>query len=115
MLGIERAHQTACAEYSAGALCPRQLFVTRSRVLAEKIQGYYAKLALGQAAGRRTARESTNLATTYHNQENLGFIEEDKQHFHHGALVPRSFSALTDEHFPLFITFDHVSISVLSR
>lgn len=113
ILGIERAHEIIRTEYDADALRPRQLFVTYSRVLAEKVQEFYAKLALEKAAAGRTARESTRLAVMKIDQDGQGLVDKDEEEFYHGTL-PRSFSKLTDEHFPLFITFDQASSSFIS-
>lgn len=112
MLGIERAHETIRDEYDPDARRPRQLFVTQSGVLAEKVQDFYVKLAIEQAAARRTAKESSKLAVKRHDRDDQGLVDKDEEELHDGTL-PRSFSELTDEHFPLFITFDHVSINFL--
>lgn len=106
MLGIEQAVRAECDE---DAPRPRQLFVTQSRVLAEKVEEFYRKLVMEQNASRRTARESTKLAAKHRNWEDEALVDEDEEELYRGTL-PRFFSELTDDHFPLFITFDHVSI-----
>jgi hypothetical protein len=113
MLGIERAYVNLRAEYDENLARPRQLFVTQSRVLAEKVQEYYAKLSLSQAAAQRSADESVELAAKQQSREEQGLVDRDEEEFHHGTL-PKSFKQLNDEHFPLFITFDHVCLIILS-
>lgn len=112
MLGIERAYENLRHEYDGELNRPRQLFVTQSRVLAEKVQEYYVKLAMSQAAAQRTAEESSKLAAQQKEQEEKGLVDRDEEEFHHGTL-PKSFKELRDEHFPLFVTFDHVRRNAL--
>ncbi|THG93688.1 hypothetical protein EW026_g7617 [Hermanssonia centrifuga] len=52
---------------------PRQVFVTQSRVLAEKVEEYYAKLSKSCAAAQRTAEDSTKMASksTFHCSSHL--------------------------------------------
>ncbi|KAI0809044.1 hypothetical protein BC629DRAFT_1437282 [Irpex lacteus] len=107
MLGIERAHEFVHAACDEEAPRPRQLFVTQSRVLAEKVEEFYDKLVIEQAAAHRTARESTKLATRHCKWVDEALVDEDEEELYCGPL-PRFFSQLTDEHFPLFITFDHL-------
>ncbi|KAI0089815.1 hypothetical protein BDY19DRAFT_86920 [Irpex rosettiformis] len=107
MLGIERAYENLRSELDGELARPRQLFVTQSRVLAEKVQEYYVKLAMSQAAAQRTAEESSNLASQQKVQEEKGLFDHDEEEEHHGTL-PKSFKELKDEHFPLFVTFDHL-------
>ncbi len=109
ILGIERAHETIRDEYDADALPPRQLFVTYSRVLAEKVQEFYLKLAREKAAAGRTTRESSKLAKEKYAQDSRGLVDKDEEELYDGTLPP-SFSQLTDDHFPLFITFDQASV-----
>lgn len=107
MLGIEKAFDNLRAEYEEELSRPRQLFVTQSRVLAEKVEEYYAKLAASHSAALRTAEESTQLTANQQTRQDQGLVDRDEEEFHRGTL-PKSFSELRDEHFPLFVTFDHV-------
>ncbi|KAI0693657.1 hypothetical protein BC835DRAFT_1352925 [Cytidiella melzeri] len=107
MMGIERAYDNLRAEYDQDLPRPRQLFVTQSRVLAEKVQEYYTKLAESHAAAKRTAEESSKLATQKSRRQEEGLVDRDEEEFHHGTL-PKSFKELEDEHFPLFVTYDHL-------
>lgn len=110
ILGIERAYELICEESDADAHRPRQLFVTYSRFLAEKVRDFYVKLAREKAAAGRTARESTKLTVEKHAQDSRGLVNRDEEELYDGTL-PSSFSKLTDDHFPLFITFDQASVS----
>lgn len=111
MLGIEQAYDNMRADYEEDLPRPRQLFVTQSRVLAEKVEEYYAKLAASYSATLRTAEESSELAAQQQAREDQGLVDRDEEEFWRGSL-PKSFSELKDEHFPLFVTFDHVCIVV---
>ncbi|GJE94233.1 hypothetical protein PsYK624_104010 [Phanerochaete sordida] len=73
---------------------PRQLFVTRSRHLARKVEESFTSLGLASATNSREDAE-------------LGLVDEDEEARRHTPL-PRKLSELTDDHFPLFITTDQL-------
>ena len=113
MLGIENAWLASCDNsLTEGLVKPRQLFVTQSRVLAEKVEEYYAKLAASHSAALRTTEESAKLAAQEKARQEQGLVDRDEEEFHRGTL-PKAFSQLKDEHFPLFVTFDHVRVLFL--
>ncbi|OCH88368.1 P-loop containing nucleoside triphosphate hydrolase protein, partial [Obba rivulosa] len=96
----------ACGKATAK---PRQLFITKSAVLANKVEQYYTRLArtillsgssedLDQIPEYMGERISSSL---------LDRDEEGRQD------LPRSFGDLTDEHFPLFTTVDQVCMRPL--
>jgi len=93
MLGVERSS----ASLSSKKI--RQVFVTQSRVLAERVQEYYTKLARSSASSARSEGESKQRATQLIELDD----EDDSQ-----SGLPKKFSELTDDHFPLFLTFDKV-------
>ena len=107
MLGIEKAYESLSMAYEENLPHPRQLFVTQSRVLAEKVEEYYTKLAASHAAAKRTAEESRQLAAQQQADKDRGLVDRDEEEYWRGSL-PEAFSELKDEHFPLFVTFDHV-------
>ncbi|KAI0089831.1 hypothetical protein BDY19DRAFT_992789 [Irpex rosettiformis] len=107
MLGIEQARDSVRASHGGELPRPRQLFVTQSRVLAEKVQEYYTKLSMSQAAAYRTAEESTRLAAEQKDPEKQVLVDKDEEELHHSTL-PKSFRELKEEHFPLFITYDQL-------
>ncbi|CAL1697343.1 unnamed protein product [Somion occarium] len=108
MLGIERTWDGMRETMLQGYPKPRQIFVTQSRVLAEKVEEYYAKLSESHAAAQRTVEQSVQMAEAKQAVEEQGLVDRDEEQFHSGDL-PKSYGELTDEHFPLFITFDHLS------
>ena len=84
----------------------RQVFVTQSRVLAERVQEYYAKLARSSTAGDRSESEIKQRATQRFQAEKELIELDDEDDSQSG--LPKKFSELTDDHFPLFLTFDKV-------
>jgi hypothetical protein len=100
LLGVERSN----ASLSSKKI--RQVFVTQSRVLAERVQEYYTNLARSSAAGDRSEGEIKQRATqrTRAEEELIDFDDEDDSQ----SGLPKKFSELTDDHFPLFLTFDKV-------
>lgn len=107
MLGIERAWDSVRRSVDENIPRPRQVFVTQSRVLAEKVEEYYKKLAESHIAATRSAEESAQLGANKENPENRALVDQDEEELWRGSL-PKKFSDLEDEHFPLFVTFDHV-------
>jgi len=106
MLGIERAWAMNSENDSPK---PRQLFITQSRVLASKVEGYFSKLMESLATGSYSPRELANIAKkkqTLRGENELVHID-DKINWRDD--LPERFSLLEDRHFPLFITFDRVS------
>jgi hypothetical protein len=86
----------------------RQIFVTKSRVLAGKVEDYFEKLLGSLATASLSLQELARLAKmkqTVHEEEDLIQADDDVTW---RADLPSQFSLLKDEHFPLFITFDHV-------
>ena len=82
------------------------MFVTQSRVLAERVQEYYTKLAKSSAAGHRSEGEVKKRATQRSQAEKELTALDDEDDSQSG--LPKKFSELTDSHFPLFLTFDKV-------
>ena len=109
MLGIEEAYKRQRVECTGSLPLyrPRQVFVTQSRVLADKVEEYYVKLAASGSAALMTAEESAQLAAQQKEREDKGLVDRDEEEFWRGSL-PSCFSDLEEGHFPLFITFDHV-------
>ncbi len=108
MLGIERAweaHRDMMPK-------PRQLFVTQSRVLAEKVEEYFAKLLESLASAGRSPTELRDFAERQKNREEQGLVDRDEEVYWRGDL-PKRYGALKEEHFPMFLTYDHVCLSNL--
>lgn len=107
MLGIERAYMLRKDVMQK----PRQIFVTQSRVLAGKVEEYFSKLFDSLATGDKTKEELARLIKLKKQQQDdhEGLIDIDDDQNWRGDL-PSRYSQLRDEHFPLFLTFDRVSL-----
>jgi hypothetical protein len=104
MLGRQRAWEI----HSNDMPRLRQIFVTKSRVLAGKVEDYFQKLLGSLATASLSLHELARLAKmkkTVQEAEDLIQADDDVTW---RADLPSRFSLLKDEHFPLFITFDHV-------
>jgi hypothetical protein len=105
MLRIERAWEM-CSENIPK---PRQLFVTQSRMLARKIEEYFAKLMESSSYAYKSQKELIEISKAQKLvQEQRGLVDLDDI-TQWRCDLPTRFSLLQDEHFPLFLTFDHVS------
>jgi predicted type IV restriction endonuclease len=105
MLAIERAWELRVEEVPK----VRQIFVTKSRILAEKVEEHFTKLIISLSTGNKSPEELKELAQVQKlEQEKEALIAaEDKPEYR--SDLPNRFSLLAENHFPLFITFDHVS------
>ncbi|KAF9523644.1 hypothetical protein CPB83DRAFT_681179 [Crepidotus variabilis] len=104
MLLIERNYQLS----GSSGPRPRQMFVTKSRVLAKRVEeqflAYFTTLLT--ASHTETSHQTPTLwaqAVTIGDEQNIFWDDEDESWQSH---LPERFSQLTDYHFPLFITFD---------
>jgi hypothetical protein len=86
---------------------PRQIFITQSRVLASKVEEYFAKLALSPDAGAHSPEELRMTESVVEQEADMVNQEDNKRW---RSDLPGRFSELQDEHFPLFITYDRVGI-----
>jgi len=105
MLWIERTYQLN----SDCIAKPRQIFVTKSRVLAGKVEEYFLKLLDSLKVSFQSPQELKKIAAhkgTEPKEDNLVDFDEDECW---RADLPSKFSGLQDSNFPLFITFDRVS------
>lgn len=98
MLGIERSWE----DFKDTLPKPRQMFITQSRVLAEKVQEYFSDLLRSLLAGKQTKKEVVRKSA-----QQAILVDKDEEVLHRKDL-PSRFGALTDEHFPMFLTFDQV-------
>jgi hypothetical protein len=104
MLGIENSWQQ---NRELRLEHPRQLFVTQSRMLADKVEEYFIKLLQSLVPPSQTKSEISNLLERQRNREEAGLVDQDEALNWRGDL-PQRFSELQDVHFPMFITFDKV-------
>ena len=104
IFGIERAWQN---QGCVGPR-PRQLFITKSRLLAEKVERDYVSFLYSLSTGpnaplyvrERIQRWNSRRKKTIFNPDDTGDKRED---------LPEKFSELRDSDFPLFLTMDTVS------
>ena len=101
MLGIERAWKQSPDMWDR----PRQIFVTQSRVLATKVEEYFSQLMLSLNAASYLPEELQAMGINLGRE--MEFIDLDDIDQWRPDL-PRKFSELTDENFPLFITYNQV-------
>lgn len=90
MLLIERAYQLSDRSQPP----PKQMFITKSQVLMGKVEEnfmtYFSSLSFASHFSE-TASGENNMERCNH--------------------LPEKFTDLKDAHFPLFVTFDHVSVT----
>ena len=108
MLCIQRTWQ----QYPDMGPMPRQIFVTQSRVLASKVKWYFAKLMWSLEAAADSPEELRERENDV--EQEIEFMDQDDNQRWMSDL-PARFSELRDEHFPLFITYDQVRISLSSK
>ncbi|KAJ3514932.1 hypothetical protein NLJ89_g2078 [Agrocybe chaxingu] len=105
MLGIERAYSLRKDTMAK----PRQIFVTQSRVLANKVEEYFSKLLDSLSTADKTKEELAEMIKLKKRRdEEEGLVDIDDDH-NWRADLPSKFSRLRDEHFPLFLTFDRLA------
>lgn len=94
--------------YQSGLPC-RQMFVTQSPALAEKVKDYYNTLK----------QRSLDLALDHDAEQQAmpSFTLEDMdvRVRKDSAAFPDAWSKLRDDHFPLFLSYDEVGIPQLSE
>ncbi|KAI0369977.1 hypothetical protein BV20DRAFT_330785 [Pilatotrama ljubarskyi] len=103
MLGIERSW----GAMGEGMTKPRQLFVTQSRVLAEKVEDYYRKLQQSLTTAGCSHTELKEMAAKGSMQRRQRLVDADEEVFWRADL-PKRYGALEDDHFPMFLTYDHL-------
>jgi hypothetical protein len=107
ILGIQRAWEMSIIDMPK----PRQIFVTKSRMLATKVEEYFTKLLESLALAGYTLQELAKLKTQSV-QEGLVDIDDTPES---QMNIPKRYSELEDKHFPLFITFDRVCSHLWSQ
>ena len=81
----------------------RQLFITKSAVLASKIRDYYLRLRQTLNASALSAKEMQKMRKEREQMEVIDLVDEDDVR----KSLPSKWSELDDSHFPLFLSFDH--------
>jgi predicted SpoU family rRNA methylase len=99
MLGIERTARTTGEKV-------RQVFITQSKVLAEKVEESFNNMIQSYSGDLLSAEERQWRAMMKkHAEKHLVELDAEDDNF---SNVPSRFSDLEDKHFPLFVTFDKV-------
>ncbi|KAG7450840.1 uncharacterized protein BT62DRAFT_1001654 [Guyanagaster necrorhizus] len=101
MLLIERTFQLMESDLPR----PRQVFITKSRILAKKVQEYFVKLSSSLTIASRPSVDLMNLPRAPQYQDDSGLIDVDDV-VNWRTDLPAKYSDLKEKHFPLFITFD---------
>ncbi|KZP05200.1 hypothetical protein FIBSPDRAFT_1054221 [Athelia psychrophila] len=106
MLGMENAWKTQ----ASNDLSPiRQIFVTKSRILAGKVQEYFSSLLESLDIGTKSLHELAALAKEERvHEEDIDEMDPDDDDMDWQKHLPARFSELKDEHFPLFTTTDRL-------
>ena len=108
MLGIQRTWE----KYPDIGPKPRQIFITQSRFLASKVEEYFSKLMSSLEAAACSPEELRMRQMDVEQDKDL-MDQDDNEEWR--SDLPERFSELLDEHFPLFITYDRVRISLSSK
>jgi hypothetical protein len=104
MLGIENSWQQ---NSELRPERPRQLFVTQSRMLADKVEEYFIKLLQSLVLPTQNKSDISDILERQRNREEAGLVDQDEA-LNWREDLPQKFSELQDSHFPMFITFDKV-------
>ncbi|KAI6094857.1 hypothetical protein EDD16DRAFT_1502638 [Pisolithus croceorrhizus] len=103
MLGIQRAWQLHSEDFDLPR--PRQIFVTKSRMLAKKVEEYFVKLLQSLSLAGCTLEELARLQSRHVDRRLVD--DDDVPDTQSG--IPQRYSELEERHFPLFLTFDHLA------
>lgn len=103
MLWIERAYSMS----SEDSVRPRQVFITKSRVLVGKVEEHFFKYLESLAAGSPEHQDAFKRMKNRVVEDGFLVHQDDIGEWRND--LPQRYSELEDHHFPLFITFDTVS------
>ena len=87
---------------------PRQLFISQSEVLVQNVDKYYEKLELSVKVTNLSSEEIRTMAEERALKRDAGIFDADEE-LEWSLDLPQRYGALQDAHFPLFITYKHVS------
>ncbi|KAI6167428.1 P-loop containing nucleoside triphosphate hydrolase protein [Pisolithus thermaeus] len=106
MLGIQRAWQLRSEDSEDFDIPrPKQIFVTKSRMLANKVEEYFVKLLQSLSLAGCTLEELARLQSRHVDR---GLVDDDDVPDAQSG-IPQRYSELEDHHFPLFLTFDQLA------
>jgi hypothetical protein len=107
MLCIERAWETSTTDRPPKL---RQLFVTKSATLSRKVKEYFYELLNSLRMASLSPKEFKKAAKTMRKgTDGKNLINKGDQDIWERKL-PACFNLLTDDHFPLFLSFDQVIV-----
>ncbi|KAG1825456.1 uncharacterized protein BJ212DRAFT_276627 [Suillus subaureus] len=101
ILGIQRAWELSANDMPK----PRQIFVTKSRMLATKVEEYFSRLLESLAMAGYTLHEISKLKAQRIEDDLIDLDDAPESQMN----VPARYSELEDKHFPLFVTFDRLA------
>ncbi|KAG2143549.1 uncharacterized protein EDB93DRAFT_1088104 [Suillus bovinus] len=104
ILSIQRAWEMSAIDIPK----PRQIFVTKYRMLAMKMEKYFTKLLESLALAGYTLEELAKMKA-HSVQESLVDLDDLPN-----SQIPMKYSELEDKHFPLFVTFDQLAKMVVA-
>jgi len=108
MLGVLRAW-----EHSSGLPKPRQVFVTKSRVLRANVEEDFNNFLESLALAGYTREELNERRVCYTGKQKIPTMKSPNPRECHSG-TPQKFSELGDHDFPLFIMFDRVGLVIPS-
>jgi hypothetical protein len=92
----------------------RQLFVTKSRLLAGRVHEYFMNLSRSVSTRDRSLNYHRDETAQDDGSKEDIFYADDEDEGDYRSDLPKKFSELEDKHFPLFLTFDKVSTFLAS-
>ncbi|KAG2034062.1 hypothetical protein BDR03DRAFT_993883 [Suillus americanus] len=101
ILGIQRAWELSAVDMPK----PRQIFVTKSRMLATKVEEDFTGLLESLAMASYTLPEIAQLKAQRFEDDLFDLDDAPESQMN----VPARYSQLEDKHFPLFVTFDRLA------
>jgi hypothetical protein len=110
IFGIERAWQN---RESVGPR-PRQLFITKSQLLADKVEHDYVNLLFSLSAGPDTPQYIHDRIQYWKSRRKNNILDPDDAEGTRNDL-PEKYSELQDHHFPLFLTVDTVCRTLVTK
>ena len=110
IVGIERAWQNR----GGVGPRPRQLFITKSQLLADKVEHDYVNLLFSLSAGPDTPQYIRDRIQHWKSRRKNNALDPDNAEGTRNDL-PEKYSELKDNHFPLFVTVDTVGRALVTR
>ncbi|KAH8834693.1 hypothetical protein DL96DRAFT_1488848 [Flagelloscypha sp. PMI_526] len=109
MFGLEKTYEEHRDQFDLFGGKPRQVFVTKSHVLASKVEEAYGNLRRSLLVVGKTKEQLLAMgALPKQNRLHQDLVAKDNKTYR--ADLPERFSMLKDHHFPLFITFERLCL-----